>query len=126
MKDLQEELTELLRKKHAIEQKIKKVKQSLFNQHKIEIEEALEAKEEPYGDVTIGDVTFKMPKNVRWDQEKLFNLACSLPNPKDWVDFKLSVTETKFKAMPHYLKDSFKKARSIKGGTLSIKLKGEK
>lgn len=113
-------------KKH-IEAKIAACEQSLLNQHKIEIEETLASKDEPYGDVTIGNVKFKVPKYVKWEQKELINVQNEIiaqgGNPHDWIDYKMSVSETKFKALPDILKNKFDKARKVTSGKINVSIK---
>ncbi len=120
-------LKALRQEKQEIEKLIAECEQSLLNQHQIEIEETLAAKDEPYGDVTIGNIKFKIPKYIKWDESELISIQDEIleqgGNPFDWIDYALSVSETKFKALPDILKDKFSKARSVKAGKINISFK---
>lgn len=104
-----------------IAKKILKLEQSLIDANKLE----LETKE--YGSMTIGDLVFTKPKYVSWDNDVLFGLANEIlvegGDPHQWIDYKLSVSETKYNALPDILKAKFDKARSVKGGKINVKVK---
>lgn len=113
--------------KERLEQQIAECEQSLLSQHHIEIEESLASKDEPYGDVTIGKIKFKIPKYIKWDNVGLLEIAAEISaqggNPHDWINYKLSVTEIAYKALPEILKDKFSRARKISGGKINISFK---
>jgi len=104
-------LKALRQEKQEIEKLIAQCEQSILNKYQIELEEELDSRNEPYGDVTIGNIKFKVPKYIKWDTERLFDIAAELDNPQDWIDYSLSVSEAKFKALPDILKDKFSKDR---------------
>lgn len=120
---LKEKLRSLRAERNIIETKIAECEQSLLNEHHIEIMESLASKDEPYGDVTIGDIKFKIPKYVKWDKAKLEEIALELDNPQDYIDYSLSVSETKLKMMPDYLKSRFTEARKVTAGKININFK---
>jgi hypothetical protein len=66
------------------------------------------------------DIKITIPKNVNWDQEQLAKAMETIKgwgeNPADYVDVKLSVSETKFKAWPPAIRDLFAPARTVKPG----------
>ncbi len=116
-------LKALRQEKQEIEKLIAECEQSILNKYQLEIEETLADKDEPYGDVTIGNIKFKIPKYIKWNTEKLEEIAAELDNPQEWIDYELSVSEAKFKTLPDILKDKFSKARSIKSGKINISFK---
>jgi len=123
MSNLKEELRLLKAQEKEVKAKIAECEQSLINQHKIELQETLDSKPEPYGDVTIGDLLFKIPKNVKWDTEALLSIAATLNDPEAYIDYKLTVQESVYKTLPLELKAAFGKARSIKPGKINVSLK---
>lgn len=120
---MKEILKELYRQKKEIDKEISEVEQLVLNEYEAEIQGNLAAKEEPFGDITIGDVKFKIPKYVKWDEGKLEEIALTLDNPKDYIDVKLSVTETTYKTLPETLKAMFEKARKVSSGKINISFK---
>ena len=75
---------------------------------------------------TDGDYKIKInvPKNVSWNQETLDmicqNIDASGDDSREYVEVKLNISETKYKAMPSYIKKAFEPARSVKAGNASI------
>lgn len=124
---MKEQLKELYAQREQLLIKIQECEQSLINENHIELEDSLNSKPEPYGDVSIGDIKFNIPKYVSWNNDKLFDLAAEISeqggDPLDWIDTKLSVSETKYKAMPDILKAKFEAARTVKAGKINIKFK---
>ena len=66
------------------------------------------------------EIKIEVPKNVSWDQAKISAAMETLKgwgeNPADYVDIKLSVSETRFKAWPPAIRDLFAPARTVKPG----------
>jgi hypothetical protein len=66
------------------------------------------------------EIRIEVPKNVAWDQAKLAAAIETIrgwgENPADYVDTKLSVSETSYKAWPPAIRDLFTPARTIKPG----------
>ena len=119
--DMINKLKALKKVREHIDNKILKIEQSLVDANKLE----LETKE--YGLMTIGDLVFNKPKYVSWNNDTLFGLANEIieegGDPHIWIDYKLSVSETKYNALPPVLKAKFDKARSVKGGKINVKIK---
>lgn len=120
--NIKDRLIALKKVEAHIKKKILSCEQSLLNQHRIEIEETLSGREEPYGSITIGDITFKIPKYIKWDDEKLEEIALGLDKPRDYIDVKYSVSESKYKALPLELKELFEQARTVTSGKVNISL----
>lgn len=102
-----------------------------------EYEEELKEKLDP--DYKTGSTTFKTrshkftltrPKRVDWDQDKLFAIWEKIEecgdDPFEYMTRKLSVSESKYKHLPESTKAVFKQARTVKAGSLSIKIEGAK
>ncbi|WP_417251047.1 hypothetical protein [Castellaniella sp.] len=81
--------------------------------------------------ITDGAVAIKaeLPKKVRWDQEKLAEIAQRITatgdRVEDFIDVKLSVSETRYTAWPPALREQFAPARTVEAGkptfTLTVK-----
>lgn len=69
-----------------------------------------------------GDFNIKItvPKRVDWDADKLANAVETIKgwgeDPADYVDTKISVSETKYNAWPPAVRDLFTPARTVKSG----------
>lgn len=66
------------------------------------------------------EIRIEVPKNVAWDQAKLAAAIETIrswgENPTDYVETKLSVSETSYKAWPPAIRDLFTPARTVKPG----------
>lgn len=66
------------------------------------------------------EIRIEVPKNVAWDQAKLAAAIETIrgwgENPADYVDTKLSVSETSYNAWPPAIRDLFTPARTVKPG----------
>jgi len=71
------------------------------------------------------DVTITIPKRVKWDQAELERAVQKLremgEDPTEYVDHKLSVAESKYKAWPAALRDLFEPARTEECGKAVFK-----
>ncbi|WP_363324840.1 hypothetical protein [Eleftheria terrae] len=71
-------------------------------------------------------ITFELPKRVKWDQQQLHQLAERIvaggEKVEHYIDAKLSVSETKFKSWPPSLQEQFAPARAVEPGKASITL----
>lgn len=67
------------------------------------------------------DIKITVPKSVSWEQDALAK-ACDVlrqkweEDPSEYVDTKLSVPESKYKAWPSAIRDVFEPARTVKPG----------
>lgn len=84
-----------------------------------------------FGTTTRNDGNFEIkinvPKRVDWDQGELDKITCILrhdwgENPADYVDTKISVSESKYKAWPPAIRDLFTPARTEKAGKPTFKI----
>ena len=75
------------------------------------------------GDYT---VVVDLPQRVEWDQDKLAqiaqNIADSGENPAEFIDTKQTVSERKYGALPEAWRKGFEPARTVKVGTLRLRL----
>jgi hypothetical protein len=67
------------------------------------------------------DITITVPKNVSWDAGQLAAAIAKLEtewgeNPADYVETKITVAESKYKAWPPAIRDLFTPARTVKAG----------
>lgn len=72
------------------------------------------------------DITINVPKRVDWDAAKVANAVETIvgwgENPADYVDTKISVAESKYKAWPPAIRDLFTPARTEKSGKPTFKI----
>lgn len=66
------------------------------------------------------DIKVTVPKSVAWDADELAHAIETIKgwgeNPADYVETKVTVSETKFKAWPPAIRDLFTPARTVKAG----------
>lgn len=109
---------------------IDSAKAELLRRRKDEITQLLKAKDEPYGDVTITvgnhQVKVTTPKKVEWNSEQLAAMAKQMESenvdPRLYMKIEYGVSETVYKQWPTEMKDYFMPARTVKPGTVSIKV----
>lgn len=79
-----------------------------------------------------GDFNIKItvPKRVDWDAEKLASAVETIKgwgeDPADYVDTKISVSETKYNAWPPAVRDLFTPARTVKSGKAKFEVLAQK
>ena len=77
---------------------------------------------------TEGDFEIKInvPKRVDWDADQMAKAIETITgwgeNPADYVDTKITVSETKYKAWPPAIRDLFTPARTEKAGKPTFKI----
>lgn len=75
-----------------------------------------------------GDYTIvaDLPKRIDWDQDKLTQIAADIAasgeDPTEFIDTKLSVSERKYGALPETWRKGFEPARTVKAGTLKVRI----
>lgn len=67
------------------------------------------------------DITITVPKNVSWDAAQMKAAIEKLAmewgeDPADYVDTKITIAESKYKAWPPAIRDLFTPARTVKAG----------
>jgi hypothetical protein len=78
---------------------------------------------------TDGDYEIKItvPKRAEWDQTELAKAIETIKgwgeNPADYVETKMSVSETRYKAWPPAIRDLFEPARTLKAGKPKFEIK---
>lgn len=99
---------------------------SLYSMFQKEIEAAYKQKSEPFGAVSFKDsgldITFTTPKNVTWDQKGLEHLYYEGAP----VDVDYSMKETTFKELNDAGRAALMPFRTVKPGSISIKIKETK
>lgn len=91
----------------------------------------LENKVKPIGSTTVdyegSRVTVTIPVTVKWDQDKLRDIAERIrtegDNPESYIDYKLSVKETSYKAWPGKMQKIFVPARTVSIGKTRLEVK---
>lgn len=72
------------------------------------------------------EIRIEVPKTVSWDQARLAGVAETIrswgENPGDYVETKLSVSETSYKAWPPAIRDLFTPARTVKPGKTKFEI----
>lgn len=72
------------------------------------------------------EIRIEVPKNVSWDQGKLASAFETIrswgENPADYVETKLSVSETSYKTWPPAIRDLFTPARTVKPGKAKFEI----
>lgn len=111
----------------------KSIEQKICAAHAQEISVNLDA---DYGtgsatiDTEVGKFTINYPKKIDWDQDQLDHLweriTAAGENPEEYMDKKLSVSETKYKAFPSHIRDNFTPARTVSAGNPTFTFKEKK
>lgn len=72
------------------------------------------------------EIRIEVPKNVSWDQTKLASAVDTIlgwgENPADYIETKLSVSETSYKVWPPAIRDLFTPARTVKPGKAKFEM----
>lgn len=122
--ELIDELITLQEQEKELKKRIGAVKDAIYEANKAEIENALKAKDEPFGVVNVGRVSFTLPKKVEWDQERLAELYREIGDTaSEYMDVSYKVRETAFKNWPSAIQDAFIPARTVSTGSIQIKVK---
>jgi hypothetical protein len=103
---------------------------SLEGRYAGQITAAYQALEKDFGAVRVSDGAYEVvvdrPKRVEWDQAKLLEIRDRIQfsgdNPSEFIKTELSVDERKFTAWPANIRSTFEPARTLKPGSVSIKL----
>ena len=91
----------------------------------------LKAKDEPFGSVHTHGFDLTIPKKVSWDSLALASIAEQIKaageDPLEYVKIEYSVSEAAYKAWPKSIQDTFRDARTVQPGSVSVKIskKGE-
>lgn len=116
----------------ALSSRARAAREEYLHRKRAAIAEAYTAKGDPFGVIHLYDGEYELelntPKRVEWDQEQLAALQAVIrdewnSDPAEFIEAKLSVKESKYKAWPSELKARFETARVVKAGTPSLTLK---
>ncbi len=122
-------MQELVQEKQAITQQMAAMKDRL-EEIDDEIFSLVQDRVKPQGSTTLEQdgikLTVTIPMRVSWDETKLWGIADMIrehgDNPQDYITYKLSVPEGKYKNLPKPVQDLFQAARTIKPGKKQIKV----
>lgn len=123
-------INELKSQKDKITKDIKFAENVLLDRKRDEIALALGKKTEPFGAVSeeIGGqkVTFTTKKEVDWNQEGLAQnyrqMILDGANPSEYVQAEFKIKEDAYKNWPSDIKEFFEPHRTVKAGSVSIKI----
>ena len=114
---------------------LKKAKSVFLERKQQEISIALKQKAEPFGSVSqvVGDykVTITTPKKVEWNQDGLAKLYADIAadpeeNVQEYITVEYKVKEDAYKNWPSNLKQTFEPLRTLKTGSVAIKIEASK
>jgi len=108
----------------------RKIESEILAQNDNAIKEQLDA---DYGTGTAkledenGRLVLSYPKKISWNNEKLGLLYRTIQaageNPAEYIEASFSVAESKYKAWPTHISDSFTDARTVKAGNPTFSFK---
>lgn len=101
-----------LAEEKAAKKKVSQLKAKILEENKPNIE---------FGTAHFDGFDIVIAKKVEWDQDALERLACNY----NFVKAKYNVSETLYKALPDEVKKDFEDHRTLKEGTITIKIKDE-
>lgn len=72
------------------------------------------------------DLAFDRPKKVEWDQAKLQAIGDKIEaageDPSEYIDISLTIPEKRYTALPPSIARTFEPARTVKPGTITVKI----
>jgi len=122
-------MQELVQEKQEISTQMEKMKNRL-EEIDDEIFSLVQDRVKPQGSTSLEQdgikLTVTIPMRASWDEKKLREIASKISahgdNPEDFIQYKLSVPETKYKNFPEQVRNLFEPARTIKPGKKQIKV----
>jgi hypothetical protein len=119
---LRAQMSELKHKETALVSEIAQV-------YNTQITEQLADQDYGCGTATVEGAKFVIAKTVKWDQaglKKLYEqIRAGNENPDEYINLKLDVAESKYKAWPTPIRKSFEPFRTVTPSKIKITLKGE-
>lgn len=123
-------INDLKSQKDVVTKDIKFAENILLDRKKDDIAAALRQKPEPFGSVSekIGDqkVTFNTKKEVDWDQKGLAanykQMILDGADPSEYIQAEFKIKEDAYKNWPSDIKEFFEPHRTVRAGTVSIKI----
>ena len=125
MKELLAERQETLKQIQALQERVEELDDQIFEQIKDQVKDQ--------GSTTVRNngykITVNIPMRTSWDEGRLREIAERIrgagDDPEEYIQYKLSVPESKYKAFPGAVRQIFEPARTIKPGKRSIKVEEE-
>lgn len=111
---------------------LKRAETVLIERHNENIQKLIAAKQFGVVHVPVNNghhkLEYTLPKKVDWDQKELGYAVQTIKSvwnedPDHYVKTEYKVSETAYNAWPPSIRDLFAKARTVKAGTPSIKIK---
>lgn len=108
---------------------LRQAKDELLHRKRSAIAQAYADKESQFGVIHLEEGEHRLDittsQRVEWDQEKLASLQQEIRkewenDPAEYIDSKLSVKESKYKAWPSDLRSKFEPARTVKPSAPSL------
>lgn len=102
---------------------VRNLKAEIIEANKDGIAAALRSKDDPFGTVTIENIKFNVPKQVKWDQDKLEHLYKEIgETANEYIKIKYDVSESAYKAWPSVIKEQFEPARTVNTGSITFEV----
>lgn len=122
MKELIQERQQMLDQIKTLQSRVEELEDQIF--------EAVKDQVKSQGSTTIKNnghkITVTIPMRTSWDEKQLREIAERIKgggdDPEQYIQYKLSVPESKYKAFPDAVRQIFEPARTIKPGKRSIKV----
>ena len=113
----------------AATKSLRQAKDELLHRKRNAIAQAYTEKDSQFGVIHLEEGDYRLDitttQRVEWDQEKLSALQIEIrdewkSDPAEFIDAKLGVKESKYKAWPSDLRARFEPARTVKAGAPSL------
>lgn len=122
MKELIQERQQTLDQIKTLQSRVEEIEDQIF--------EAVKDQVKDQGATTIRNnghkITVTIPMRTSWDEKKLREIAerirAANDDPEQYIQYKLSVPESKYKAFPDAVRQIFEPARTVKPGKRNIKV----
>lgn len=107
------EYAKLLKERDALDKQIKQLKAKILEENPPSIEFGTEKKD---------GFDLIIAKKVEWNQERLSQLSSKY----NFIKADYNISETLYKELPIEIQEELKSARTLRQGSITIKLKDEK
>ena len=123
MANLIQERQNALKKIKELQDRVEELDDQIFEQVKDQVKDQ--------GSTTIEHegckLTVTIPMRTSWDESKLRQIAENIrahgDDPEQYINYKLSVPESKYKALPDQVQKVFEPARTVKPGKRKLEVK---
>ena len=123
MQELIKERDELLLKQQEVKARLEEIDDEIYAMVKDRCKERGSTTLEHAG----VKLTVTIPPKITWDEAKLREIAEKIraanDDPEQYIAYKLSVPESKFKAWPEAIQSTFQPARTVAPGRRKIEVK---